>query len=145
MLTITTPALLFPAISLIMLAYTNRFLALSSLVRSLHAQYKQDPDSHPLQGQISNLRHRLKLIKDMQAYGVLSFLACIVSMLGIYLEWALIGDLFFGLSLIFFSISLFLSLIEIRRSTRALELQLGKMEDIERTSLLTLIKKKKGN
>lgn len=143
MLTITTPALLFPAISLIMLAYTNRFLALSSLVRSLHAQYKQDQESGILQGQISNLRYRLKLIKDMQAYGVLSFIACIVSMLCIYLEWHMLAEVSFALSLIFFSISLILSFIEIQRSTRALELQLGKMEDLEKSSLLQLIKKKK--
>ena len=42
-LSINTPALLFPAITLLMLAYTNRFLALASLVRSLHDEYNQAP------------------------------------------------------------------------------------------------------
>ncbi|WP_245586366.1 DUF2721 domain-containing protein [Olivibacter sitiensis] len=65
MLTITTPALLFPAISLIMLAYTNRFLALASLVRSLHAKFEENKESGILQGQIKNLRYRLRLIKNI--------------------------------------------------------------------------------
>jgi hypothetical protein len=36
-LPITTPALLFPAISLLMISYTARFLHLANLARSLHA------------------------------------------------------------------------------------------------------------
>jgi hypothetical protein len=38
-LSLTTPALLFSAISLLLLAYTNRFLAYASVVRNLHARY----------------------------------------------------------------------------------------------------------
>ena len=72
---INTPALLFPAITLLMLAYTNRFLALATLIRKLHAQYKESPDDkHLLKAQIKNLRRRLSLIKQMQAGGILSFL-----------------------------------------------------------------------
>ncbi|WP_051293336.1 DUF2721 domain-containing protein [Olivibacter sitiensis] len=79
----------------------------------------------------------------MQAFGVLSFLACIASMYGIYMEWALVSELFFALSLIFFAVSLLLSLIEIQRSTHALELQLGDMEDGENSSILSMLKKKR--
>ena len=68
-----TPALLFPAISLIMLAYTNRFLALSSRVRNLHDKYQNQEQKHIIHGQIKNLRYRLKLIKNMQALGVVTF------------------------------------------------------------------------
>jgi len=70
-LSITTPALLFPAISLLMLAYTNRFLALASLIRNLHEQYKKDPDQKHIVKQIRNLRARTRLIRLMQAFGVL--------------------------------------------------------------------------
>lgn len=129
MITITTPALLFSAISLIMLAYTNRFLALASLVRSLHAKYLENNRSGVLHGQIKNLRFRLRLIKHMQAYGVLSFLSCVVCMLLIFLERLFWAELLFGLSLVFFTISLIISLVEIQKSTVALELELSNMEE----------------
>lgn len=128
MITITTPALLFSAISLIMLAYTNRFLALASLVRSLHAKYLENNQSGVIQGQIQNLRYRLQLIKHMQAYGVLSFVSCVICMFFIFMNWLFWAEMLFGLSLIFFTISLIISLIEIQKSTKALELELSSME-----------------
>ena len=80
-ISINTPALLFPAISLIMLAYTNRFLALSNRVRSLHDKYANHENKHIIYGQIKNIRYRLKLIKNMQSLGVVTFLSCIFCML----------------------------------------------------------------
>ena len=74
-ITLATPALLFSAISLLMLAFTNRFLTLASLVRGLHAVYKEKPDE-VLYGQIRNLRTRLDLIRWMQAFGIASLLLC---------------------------------------------------------------------
>ncbi len=71
-LTLTTPALLFPAISLLLLAYTNRFLVLAQLVRDLHSKYIKNPDQLLL-GQIDNLRRRISIIRDMQFMGVSSF------------------------------------------------------------------------
>ena len=53
-LSLTTPALLFSAISLIMLAYTNRFLAYAAVVRNLHAKYQERQDAILLD-QIKNL------------------------------------------------------------------------------------------
>ena len=76
-LSINTPALLFPAISLVMLAYTNRFLSLSNRVRNLHDKYAAHEQKVIILGQIKNLKYRLKLIKRMQTLGVLSFLFCI--------------------------------------------------------------------
>ncbi|MEH6306747.1 DUF2721 domain-containing protein [Olivibacter sp. CPCC 100613] len=143
MITITTPALLFPAISLIMLAYTNRFLALASLVRSLHAKYLENNQSGVIHGQIRNLRYRLRLIKYMQAYGVLSFVACVLCMFFIFLEWVFWAEMLFGLSLVFFTISLIISLIEIQKSTTALELELSNMEeDKAGLSFVNYLKKK---
>ena len=108
-----TPALLFPAISLIMLAYTNRFLALSSRVRSLHDKYQNQEQKHIIHGQIKNLRYRLKLIKNMQALGVVTFLGCILCMYLIYVQYMLAANIVFAISLISFSASLLLSLLEI--------------------------------
>ena len=79
-ISINTPALLFPAISLIMLAYTNRFLALATRVRSLHNEYNKTENNKVVHGQIKNLRFRIKLIKQMQALGVMAFLSCIICM-----------------------------------------------------------------
>nr|AIA16908.1 Protein of unknown function (DUF2721) [uncultured bacterium] len=137
-----TPALLFPAISLIMLAYTNRFLALANLVRKLYVEYLKSEKQSVLYGQIKNLRYRLRLIKNMQALGVLSFLCCIVCMYCIYLDNKSAANLLFAFSLVFFLWSLILSLIEIQMSTKALELQLGDMEDLKDPSIVNYIRRR---
>ena len=81
-ISINTPALLFPAITLMMLAYTNRFLALATLIRKLHANYKQIHKDHEImKAQIKNLKRRLVLVKQMQAMGIISFFFCVLSML----------------------------------------------------------------
>lgn len=141
-LSINTPALLFPAISLIMLAYTNRFLALASLVRSLHAKYKDEGKNNSIHHQIKNLKYRLRLIKNMQAFGICSFITCIFCMFFIYLEATIIAEILFAVSLLFFIASLFMSLIEIQLSTKALEFQLSDMEDLNDPSLVQYIKNK---
>lgn len=135
-LSINTPALLFPAISLVMLAYTNRFLALSSRVRNLHDKYVAHEQKQIIWGQIKNLRYRLKLVKHMQTLGVMSFLMCICCMFLIYLNFDVIAQIVFGISLLLFAGSLFLSLLEIRLSTRAIELELSDMEGMEDPSVL---------
>ncbi len=142
MITYNTAALLFPAISLIMLAYTNRFLALAALVRSLHDKYLGHNRSGVLEGQIGNLRYRLKLLRHMQGMGVLSFIACIVCMYGIYLDNALVAEVTFALSLLFFTVSLIISFIEIQLSNKALELELSDMEEHPDPSLAHYLKKK---
>lgn len=141
-ISINTPALLFPAISLVMLAYTNRFLALSNRVRSLHDKYQSHEQKHIIHGQIKNLRYRLKLIKNMQALGVVTFLTCIACMFFIYKEYMLPANITFALSLLLFSASLALSLLEIQLSTKALELELSDMEGLEDPSVMEYIKKK---
>jgi hypothetical protein len=141
-ISINTPALLFPAISLIMLAYTNRFLALSTRVRSLHDKYQNHEQKLIIHGQIKNLRYRLKLIKNMQALGVITFLGCILCMYLIYMEATRAASVVFALSLLTFAISLTLSFVEIQLSTRALELELSDMEGLEDPSVLQYFKKK---
>lgn len=127
-LSVTTPALLFPAISLMMLAHTNRFLALASLIRSLNDKYRQEPGRHHLLLQIHNLRRRLKMIRTMQLCGILSFLLCAVDMGFIMWGWATPANIVFAASLISFIISLIVSFLEIVLSMKALEVELRGLE-----------------
>lgn len=128
-MSINIPALLFPAITLLMLAYTNRFLALSTLIRNLHSKYKQGhEDPELLRGQIKNLKRRMRLIRLMQASGVLSFFFCVLCMLFLFVQYAVIASAVFGVSLLLLLFSLGLSLYEIIISTKALEIELGDME-----------------
>lgn len=127
-ITINTPALLFPAITLLMLAYTNRFLALASLIRNLHTKYKQVHEERSvIKEQIRNLKRRLLLVKQMQGSGIISFFLCVLCMLFIFLDYQLVAYSIFGLSLLFLLLSLGLSLNEIFISTRALEIELKDM------------------
>lgn len=128
MLEITTPALLFPALSLLLLAYTNRFLTLAGLIRSLHEEYKRDP-TRIVKGQIANLQRRIVLIKAMQIFGVLSFLFCVITMGLLFFGLLIPGEIVFALSLAAMLISLALSLAELSISVRALNLQLSDLEE----------------
>ncbi len=127
-ITLTTPALLFPALSLLMLAYTNRFLGLSTVIRNLHADYQRAPDPNLL-GQIENLRYRVVLIRNMQIVGAASILGCVVCMLALFFGLVEIGKAIFILSLILLVVSLALSIRELQISVGALELHLSVLED----------------
>ena len=126
-ITLTTPALLFPAISLLLLAYTNRFLTLAGLIRTLHDRYQSHPDEMIME-QIQNLRKRVKLIQQMQTVGVTSLFLCVLCMFILFAGYLLIGEIIFGISLILLMTSLALSLQEIRISVNALNLQLSDLE-----------------
>ncbi len=127
-ITVATPALLFPAISLLLLAYTNRFLAIASLIRSLHDTWKTTGESKILL-QIQNLRLRVRFIRDMQALGVMAISFCVGSMLLLFLQYERSGQILFCLSLFFMLGSLVLSMLEIYHSVGALNVQL---QDIEK-------------
>lgn len=126
---LTTPALLFPGISLLFLAYTNRFLALAALVRELDHRYREQ-GGELLAGQIANLRVRLKIIVWMQAAGVVSFLLSVVTMLAVLTELAALARTSFVLALVAMLVSLACSFWEIRLSIGALKLQLSDIEQI---------------
>ncbi len=130
-ITLTTPALLFPALSLLMLAYTNRFLGLSTVIRNLHADYQKSPNPNLL-GQIDNLRYRVVLIRNMQIVGAASILGCVVCMLVLFFGLVELGKVIFIVSLILLVISLALSIRELQISVGALELHLSVLEDEER-------------
>jgi hypothetical protein len=120
---LTTPALLFPAISLLLLAYTNRFLVLAQLIRQLHSS-ERDYWQAVVQRQIQNLRRRIALIRLMQALGVSSFLFCALSMFALFIQRQPFAEVLFGLSLLLLVGSLLTSLYEIAISTQAIEAEL---------------------
>ncbi len=126
-LTLTTPALLFSAISLLLLAYTNRFLAYASVVRGLHAKYKENPDAL-IVGQIQNLRKRLVLTRTMQLLGIGSLLLCVLCMFLVYIELQLAAEIIFGIALVMLIVSLSISVREIQISVKALDLHISDME-----------------
>ena len=126
-ITLTTPALLFPAVSLLLVAYTNRFLALGSRIRSLHAQYQSNPDDI-LEGQIVILKKRVVLIRNMQFLGVGSLFLCVLCMFLLFSGKILPGKIIFAASLLFMLGSLGISLKEILISMQALNLELSDME-----------------
>ncbi len=123
---ITTPALLFPAISLLLLAFTNRFLTLAQLIRQLAAA--DGAEANLVAMQIPGLKRRISLIKYMQTFGVLSFLLCALAMLAIFSAHGTLGEVLFGLSIVALAASLVLSLIEVILSTQALSIVVDDLE-----------------
>ena len=126
MLDLTTPSLLFSAISLILLAYTNRFLSYASVVRALKEKHQQTHDPKDI-AQIANLRKRLYLTRSMQILGILSLLLCVIAMFFIYVSWQVFAAWIFGIALLLLAASLCVCIWEINSSVKALEIHL---EDI---------------
>ena len=126
MLDLTTPSLLFSAISLILLAYTNRFLSYASVVRALKEKHQQTHDHKDI-AQIANLRKRLYLTRSMQILGILSLLLCVIAMFFIYVSWQVFAAWIFGIALLLLAASLCVCIWEINISVKALEIHL---EDI---------------
>lgn len=126
-ITLTTPAVFFPAVSLLLLAYTNRFLALASVIRKLHADYQASRDPSFL-GQIENLHWRIRLVRNMQFCGVSSLLLCTVCMYLLFCGMVMPAEIVFSSAMLVMIISLVLSLVEIQTSVRALDLHLKSLE-----------------
>ncbi len=126
-LTLTTPTLLFSAVSLILLAYTNRFLSYAQLVRTLKEQYIQK-HSDVTAAQIDNLRKRLYLTRSMQVLGISSLFLCVITMFLIYIGLHNTAIYVFGAALLLLIASLGISIWEIHISVKALEIHLRDME-----------------
>lgn len=126
-ITLTTPALLFPAVTFLLVAYTSRFLAISSRIRTLHDKYQTTPDDILLR-QILSLRKRVSLIRNMQACGVAGLFLCVFCMFVLFAGFRSVGNVMFALSLILFLSSLAISLREIQLSVDALNLELKDIE-----------------
>lgn len=126
-LNLTTPGLLFSAISLLLLAYTNRFLSIANLIRALHRNYKETGDK-AAKAQIDNLHKRIGLIKDMQLLGIGSLFLSVFCMVALFAGWIVLGKILFGISLILLLVSLGLMMIEIQISVKALNIQLNDLD-----------------
>jgi hypothetical protein len=118
-----------------MLAYTNRFLAISSLIRNLYKEYEKDHEETML-SQIHNLKHRLRLIRDMQVLGVLSLTSCVVCMAFIFFNHQFEAKIVFALSILLLAGSLSISTYEIIISTKALNIQLRNLEEEKKGGFL---------
>jgi len=127
-MTITTPSLLFPAISLLMLAYTNRFVTLANVIRQL-SNLENAPSRDIVIRQIENLRVRMTVIRLMQAFGVISFVFCTLSMFSLLLAFQLAGMYLFAVSLILLVVSLLCSFYEVNISTTAINIELEKFDE----------------
>tara|TARA_R110002111_G_scaffold162785_5_gene229161 strand:+ start:54 stop:461 length:408 start_codon:yes stop_codon:yes gene_type:complete len=121
-LNITDPAIMFSGISLLFLAYTNRYLALASVVRTLNKEIRHQDEKNRVR-QIQNLHLRINLIKYMQVFGVISFLFCVIAMLTLFWENQFLGEMFFIMSLVTMIISLLISLTEILKSGESLKIE----------------------
>ena len=126
-LTLITPTFLFSAVSLILLAYTNRFLAYTSLVRNLKVKYVENKSS-VTKAEIENLKKRLKLTRLMQLYGVASLLLCVATMFLIYIGSQTVSVVIFAVALLFLITSLALSVWEINISSKSIQIHLSDME-----------------
>jgi hypothetical protein len=126
-LNLTTPGLLFSAISLLLLAYTNRFLSIADLIRALHRNHLETNDKGA-KVQIKNLQKRIRLIKNMQLLGIASLFLSVFCMVALFAGWILLGKILFGLSLILLLISLGMMMIEIQISVKALNIQLNDLD-----------------
>jgi hypothetical protein len=127
---LSTPALLFPAISLLMLAYTNRFFGLAAIIRNLHKSHTEKPNPVYLL-EIKSMRRRMHLIRDMQSFGIFGLILCMVCMFLLFRGYQRAGGMVFGAAILCMLASLILALIEIRMSGRALELHLQDLEQEE--------------
>jgi hypothetical protein len=121
-LNITDPAIMFSGISLLFLAYTNRYLALANVVRTLNKEIRNQDEKNRVR-QIQNLHLRINLIKYMQAFAVISFLFCVFAMLTLFWKNQFLGEVFFVMSLVTMIMSLLISLAEILKSGESLKIE----------------------
>lgn len=124
---LTTPALLFSTVSLLLLAFTTRFLGLAKAIRDLYNDYQKNPEKRFID-QLKNFRRRVELIRNMQIVATASLLLCMVSTIMIYFQLQLIASVTFAVSLLLMTAALAMSIIEIGMSVGALNVHLADME-----------------
>lgn len=127
-ISLTTPAILFPAISLLLLGFSNRFVTTATLIRQLKNNLRPD-NQGAVHKQIRNLQLRIRLIIGMQAFGVLSIMTCTLAMIAIYYRNNTLGSILFAFSLLFMVISLLISLWEVLISSKALNVELDEIKE----------------
>lgn len=133
-ITLTTPAILFSTVSLLYVAYSTRFVAISNLIRSLKIRFEEGHEIAVLQ-QLENLRLRVLLIRNMQLTGVVSLIVSAISMVFIYVGEQNIGFIFFGISLLFLIYSMLLAAREIWISVISLNIELDSLEELNKENI----------
>ena len=115
------PALLFPAIPLMMIVFGNRYSSLSKLIRDLHDRFlKEDEVRDKFTEQIELLTDRLFLVKSMQTLAGLAFIANLLTIFFRYIDVPSVAFSLFGVATILLSASILLFVIEIQKSSSAL-------------------------
>ena len=122
---ITTPALVFPAISLLFIAYTNRLHSLSVLIRIMTTEGNKEAPSKQTKDQLEILQKRVNYIKRMQVFGIISFILCLFTIICLYIGQDSIANYVFSLALLMLVASLLFALFETLQSTRALNIHLN--------------------
>ena len=125
---LNTPALLFPAVSLLLIAYTNRYLAIARLIRELKMAHQTKNNPIYLK-QIRLLKKRERSIRNMQAFAIASLFCCTFSMALIYFSESHWGGYVFGVALLLMLISLGISFKDILMAGGALKIELEEMEE----------------
>jgi hypothetical protein len=116
------PALIFPAISLLFLAYTNRFLGLTAVARKMLAAHLAEAQPH-WEVQLINIRRRLHLIRQMQMMGLGSIILAALSMGALVNAFERLGQGLFVCSLVCFIGSMGICVHEIKLSIDAIEVE----------------------
>jgi len=122
---ITTPAILFPAISLLFVAYTNRLHSLSVLIRAMTTEGSDESKTEHTEEQLDILQKRVTYIKRMQVFGILSFIFNLITIICLYINYDYLANYIFGFGLFMLSASLFFTLLETLISTKALDIHLN--------------------
>lgn len=125
---INTPALLFPAITILFLAYSNRFLTIATRIREKHADFNKT-HSPVAAKQIMSFRLRLRYIVAMEMFAVLGIISCTIAMGFIFYGLQNYGNIAFAISMLFIVLSLLASIIELFFSMKALNIELEDMEE----------------
>lgn len=126
-LTLVTPSIMFSAVSLVMIAYTNRFLTYAQVIRNLAADHEKNPSNSHVR-QIANLRKRLYMTRWMQILGIFSLFLCVICTFLVYINMQTAAAWLFGLALLAMIISLGVCIAEIQISVRALDIQLDNID-----------------
>ena len=132
-LDLTTSALLFPAIPLLMITFGTRFTVVSELIRKIHDEYAADIDLDDVRakrmlGEISALKKRLWMIQINQTLSSLSFFFNLLPMFALYMGNQNLAKTIFGIALALLMLAVVLFIIEISIAVRSLNLQLSDLD-----------------
>ena len=132
---ILLPAILFPAIPLMMVNFGNRYSSLSTLIRKIHDELinkktsTNDRSAIRYLAQIKILRQRLVLNRLMQTTASLSFLVNLMSIFFAfkYQEYFINTFLF---AVLLFSVSIIIYIYELQIAVQALDKHLEDLEEL---------------